>query len=180
MTQSFCRFHPSFCASCLHHKTYPVLLWIPDKEEVSLPGNLSDPFPVVLFSYGYVGMEVLPPQQVPGQTNRSSFLPHQRRTADHLWNPVFLRVFRNDGCSLCVPVRSAARCSSFRVSSCPCIIRTMVISSSLLQLFSSSNVCLSAIVLLLKLFSLYQKTQRIANRQTPQVFRHSAYACKAV
>ena len=39
----------------------PVLLWIPDKEEGSLPGNLSDPFPVVFFSYGYVGMEVLPP-----------------------------------------------------------------------------------------------------------------------
>ena len=49
----------------------------------------------------------------------------------------------------------------------------------MMQLFSSSNVCLSAIVLLLKLFSLYQKTQRIANRQ-PRRFRHSAYACKAV
>jgi len=58
---------------------------------------------------------------------------------------------------------------SFRVSSCPCIIRTMVISSSRLQLFSSSSVCLSAIVPLLKLFLLYQKTQRIANRQPPQV-----------
>ena len=55
--------------------------------------------------------EVLPPQQVPGQTDRSSFLPHQRRTSDHLWNPAFLCVFRNDSCSLCVPVRSAARCS---------------------------------------------------------------------
>ena len=107
----FCRFHPSFCASCLHHKTHPVLLWIPDKEEGSLPGNLSDPFPAALFSYGYVGMEVLPPQQAPGQTDRSSFLPHQRRTANHLWNPAFLCVFRNDSCSLCVPVRSAARCS---------------------------------------------------------------------
>ena len=86
-------------------------LMIPDKEEGSLPGNLSDPFPAALFSYGYVGMEVLPPQQVPGQTDRSSFLPHQRRTSDHLWNPAFLCVFRNDSCSLCVPVRSAARCS---------------------------------------------------------------------
>ena len=47
----FCRFHPSFFASYLHHKTYPVLLWIPDKEEGSLPGNLSDPFPAALFSY---------------------------------------------------------------------------------------------------------------------------------
>ena len=94
----FCRFHPSFFASYLHHKTYPVLLWIHDKVEGSLPGNFSDPFPVVLFSYGYVGMEVLPPQQVPGQTDRSSFLPHQRRTADRLWNPEFLCVFRNDSC----------------------------------------------------------------------------------
>ena len=65
------------------------------------------------------------------------------------------------------------------VSSCPCIIRTMVISSSRLQLFSSSSVCLSAIVPLLKLFLLYQKTQRIANRQ-PRRFRHSAYACMVV
>ena len=31
----------------------------------------------------------------------------------------------------------------------------------------------------IQLFSLYQKTQRIANRQ-PRRFRHSAYACKAV
>ena len=61
----------------------------------------------------------------------------------------------------------------------PCIIRTMVISSSRLQLFSSSSVCLSAIVPLLKLFLLYQKTQRIANRH-PRRFRHSAYACMAV
>ena len=39
--------------------------------------------------------------------------------------------------------------------------------------------CMSAIVPLLKLFLLYQKTQRIANRQ-PRRFRHSAYACMAV
>ena len=107
--------------------------------------------------------------QAPGHTDHSCFLFHQK-TSDYLWNPAFLCVFRSVSCS------TGCSMFSFKASSCPCIIRTIVLNSSRLQLFNFSSICL---VQFLKLFSICQKTQRIANRQSCS-FRHSAPACIVV
>ena len=107
-------------------------------------------------------MEVLPPQQVPGQTDCSNFLPHQRRTLTVYGIQRFC-VF-----SETIAVRYACLFNQ------PLDVLIQGIQLSLHhkndgdQFFSAAVIqffqCMSAIVPLLKLFSLYQKTQRIANR----------------